>query len=121
MTTALWVSQGLVALLVAVAGGVKLVVGREQLATTMHWAARWPRWRIKLLGLAEVFGAVGLTVPAATGVAPWLTPLAAGCVAVLMGGAISTHRKLGEPFAPAAVTALLCVFIVGGWAMRLRA
>jgi hypothetical protein len=118
MDAALWVSQGLVALLVGLTGAMKLVVPRERLATKLHWAAEWPRGRIKLLGLAEVLGAVGLTVPAATGVLPWLTPLAAGCVAVLMAGAIGTHRRLGEPFGPAAVTGLVCAFIVAGWAVR---
>ena len=111
LNTLLWVAQGLVALTVALAGATKLLVPREKLMKKMHWAATWPRGRIKLLGLAEVAGAVGLVVPMATGIAPVLTPIAALCVAVLMGGAMRTHQRLGENFAPPAVLGLLCVGI----------
>jgi hypothetical protein len=107
----LCVIQGLVAVLIALTGGVKIVMPRERLAERMHWAGSWPRWRIKLLGLAEVLGAVGLVVPAATGIAPVLTPAAAVFLAVLMGGAIQTHRRLREGFAPAAVIGVLCLAI----------
>ena len=98
MNTALWIAQGFVALIVTLTGTAKLVLAREQLARKMHWAATWPRGRIKLLGLAEVAGAVGLVLPTATGIAPVLTPIAALCLAVLMAGAIHTHRRLGEGF-----------------------
>jgi hypothetical protein len=80
----------------------------------MHWAAGWPRWRIKLLGLAEVAGAVGLIVPGATGIAPLLTPLAAVCLAAVMAGAVRTHRQLAENAAPAVVTGVLCLAIAAG-------
>jgi uncharacterized membrane protein len=112
--TALWVAQGLVAALMGLTGAVKLFVLREKLAQKMHWAATWPRERIRLLGLAEILGAVGLVAPQATGIAPLLTPLAAFCLAVLMAGAIRTHRRLGEGFAPAAVVAALCLGIAAG-------
>lgn len=114
MNVALWIAQGFVALVAAVTGAVKLVFPRERLAERMHWAATWPRWRIKLLGLAEVAGAVGLVLPMATGIAPVLTPVAALCLAVLMAGAIHTHRRLGESFLPAAVLGALCLGIAAG-------
>ncbi len=107
----LWVAQGLVALTFALAGATKLLLPKEQLAKRMHWAASWPRGRIKLLGLAELAGAVGVIVPAATGIAPALTPVAASCLAFLMAGAVRTHRQLGESFAPAAAVGLVCVGI----------
>jgi hypothetical protein len=114
LNTILWVAQTAVALLVAVTGLVKLAVPREKLAKKMHWAASWPRERIKLLGLAEVSGAVGLVAPQATGIAPLLTPIAAACIATLMVGAVRTHQRLGEGFAPAVVVGALCVFIAAG-------
>ena len=110
----LWIAQGVVALVVLLTGVTKLVMPREQLAKRMHWAGAWPRWRIKLLGAAEIAGAVGLVVPAVTGIAPFLTPLAGACLAVLMAGAIRTHRRLGEGFAPAAVIAVLCMLVAAG-------
>lgn len=114
LNTALWIVQGFVAIVVMLAGVTKLSLPRENLAKKMHWAAAWPRGRIKLLGLAEIAGAVGLVVPAATGIAPLLTPIAAVCVGVLMAGAVRTHRQLRESFAPAAVIGALCIFIAAG-------
>jgi len=111
MNTALWIAQGFVALVVTLTGTTKLVSPREQLARSMHWATTWPRGRIKLLGLAEVAGAVGLVLPTATGIAPVLTPIAALCLAILMAGAIRTHRRLREGFLPALIIGLLCLGI----------
>src|SRR5208282_5389372 len=100
-----------VALIVTITGTAKLVFSRERLTPKMHWAATWPRGRIKLLGFAEVAGASGLVLPTATGIAPVLTPVAALCLAVLMAGAVRTHRRLGEGVVPAVVVGLLCVAI----------
>lgn len=116
MTTALWVAQGLVAFLFTVTGTAKLTLRRERLIERLHmkWAATWPPARIKLLGLAEVAGALGLVLPIATGIAPVLTPIAALCLAVLMAGAIRAHRQLGEGFAPAVVVLILCLAMAAG-------
>ena len=108
---ALFIAQGLLAGLFTLTGGAKLLVRREVLEQRMHWAATWPRWRIKLLGIAEVLGALGLIVPGATGLAPALTPLAALSLAVLMAGAIDTHRRQGERFLPAAIVGVLCLLV----------
>jgi hypothetical protein len=114
LNTSLWIAQGLVAVVVALAGGVKLIVPREALASKMHWAASWPRWQIKLLGLAEVAGAAGLVVPQATGIAPLLTPVAGACLAVLMGGAVGTHVRLDEAPAAPAIIGAVCIGIAAG-------
>jgi hypothetical protein len=111
MNVALWVVQGLLAGVFLLTGTTKLVLPREVLEKRMHWAAAWLRWRIKLLGLAEVAGAVGLVVPAAMGVAPVLTPIAALCLAVLMVGAVGTHRRFRESAVPAVVIGALCLVI----------
>jgi len=121
MNTALWVAQGFVALVVALTGSTKLLLPREQLAHKMHWAATWPRWRIKLLGFSEVAGAVGLVLPTATGIAPVLTPIAALCLAALMAGAIPTHRRLGEGFLPALLVGVLCLGVAAGRVVSLHA
>lgn len=121
LNTALWIAQGLVALVMMVTGLAKLSLPREELAKKMHWAAAWPPRRIKLLGLAEIAGALGLVLPAATGIAPLLTPLAAACLGALMAGAVRTHRRLGEGFVPAAVIGVLCVVIAAGRASTVAA
>jgi len=114
LNTSLWIAQTFVAVVMVLAGLMKLSRSREQLAERFHWAASWPRWRIKLLGLAEVAGAIGLVAPVATGIAPFLTPLAAACLCILMIGAARTHRQLGESFVFPVVVAVLCVVVAGG-------
>ena len=114
MTIALWVAQGLGAVVLLLTGALKVATPKEKLAGKMHWAATWPPGRIKLLGLAEVAGALGLVLPAALHIAPVLTPIAAACLAVLMVGAVRTHRRLHESFVPALVLALVCIAIAAG-------
>jgi hypothetical protein len=114
MNIALWVIQGLVAVAMLMAGAFKLVTPRAKLAEKMHWAKTWSDANVKLLGLAEVLGAVGLIAPGLTHVLPVLTPVAAVCLAIVMGGAVKIHLDLKEPPAPAAVLGVLCLFVAGG-------
>lgn len=114
MERTLWIVQLVVALLFTLTGALKVVVERDRLAPHMRWAASWPAWRVKLLGLAELAGAAGLVLPRLAGVAPLLTPLAAACLALLMAGAVHTHRRLGEGFGPALVAGVSCVAIAVG-------
>jgi len=74
------------ALLFGAAGLMKLVSTDEQVARNPQFS----KTQVRLLGLAEVLGAVGLVVPTATGIAPHLTRVAAVCLATLMGGAVAT-------------------------------
>ncbi|MFO0563127.1 MAG: DoxX family protein [Polyangiales bacterium] len=114
MNIALWIASGLLAFAMIGAGGFKLATPRVELMKKMKWAETWTDGRVKLLGLAEVLGAIGLIVPYATGILPILTPIAAICCTVLMLGAVKTHVDLKEPFAPAAVLAAVGVFIALG-------
>jgi hypothetical protein len=114
MNTALWIAQGFAALVFLVTGTLKLTMPKERLATKMHWAASWPPGRIKLLGVAEVAGALGLVLPEALNIAPILTPISALCLALLLLGAVQTHRRLQENAAAAVVLLLVCVVIVAG-------
>ena len=75
MTYILWLVQGLLALLFLYAGGIKLVLPIEVMTEQMPLAL--PGWFLRLLGVAEVLGAIGLIVPGLLGVRPGLTPLAA--------------------------------------------
>jgi DoxX-like family len=120
LNVVLWVVQGLLAGVFLLTGTTKLVLPREVLEKRMHWAASWPRWGIRLLGLAEVAGAVGLVVPGATGVVPVLIPIAALCLAVLMLGAAGTHRRLGESVVPPLLVGALCL-LVGAARLQLPA
>ncbi|NCT92582.1 DoxX family protein [Cellulomonas sp. APG4] len=98
MTTAYWIVAGLTALAFLAAGAFKLVRPKQALAASgLAWVEDFSPASIKLIGLAEVVGAVGLVVPAATGVAPVLSPVAAVCLALLMVGATVVHVRRSEP------------------------
>ncbi len=114
MNYALWGLQGLLALAMVGAGAMKAFTPRQKLAEKMKWVASWTDLNVKLLGLAELLGAIGLIAPGALGFAPFLTPLAATCLAVLMVGAIKTHLDLKEPIvAPAVLTVIAIAIVVG--------
>ena len=114
MNLALWIAQGLVAFAMLAAGAFKVATPRLKLAEKMKWAATWSDSNVKLLGLAEVLGGVGLVVPWLTGIMPILTPIAACGLVVIMAGAVKTHLDLKESPVPPAVLGLLCVFIAVG-------
>lgn len=114
MPIALWVTSGLLALAMFGAGTMKIVTPRTKLMERMKWARTWTDGRVKLLGIAEVLGAIGLIVPQLTGILPILTPVAAMCLAVLMLGAVKTHADLREPVIAPLVLALLGSFVALG-------
>lgn len=103
-----WTLQILLAFAFAGAGTMKLITSKPELVTNgMAWAEDFSDTQIKLIGAAEVAGAVGLIVPAATGIMPVLTPVAAAALALIMGGAVATHLQRGESPGPAAVLLML--------------
>ncbi len=59
----------------------------------MTWLAAVGPDRMRIIGILEILGAIGLILPAATGVLPWLTPVAATALAVLMVLAIVLHAR----------------------------
>jgi hypothetical protein len=99
MNTALWIAAGLLAA-VALAGGVsKTFVPKEKLAATHggEWTGHVSAGFVKTLGVLELLAAVGLILPALTGVAPVLVPVTAVCWVLLMIGAMITHVRTGSP------------------------
>lgn len=116
MLIAYWITAGLTALAVLGAGAFKLVRSKEQLAASgMSWTEDFGPTPIKLIGLAEVLGAVGLVVPMATGILPILSPIAAALLAVIMIGAAVVHLRRSEPPIPFAIAALAIAASVLGF------
>ena len=74
---------------------------------------------MKLIGLAEVLGGIGLILPALVRVRPGLTPLAATCLAIEMIGATITTFAIGGGLTAVMplVVGLLAAFVAYG---RLR-
>lgn len=112
MNKLIWVLQALTALAFAGAGVMKLTTPVESLRANpqMGWSNDFSANDIKAIGAAEVAGAAGLILPAATGIMPVLTPIAGAGLAALMGGAVVTHVQRKEPpFAPAVLGGLALV------------
>jgi uncharacterized membrane protein YphA (DoxX/SURF4 family) len=116
MNVVIWVLQVLVALALVVAGLTKLTQPRQQLATTMGWVEDFSDPGVRAIGALELLGALGLLVPAFTGVATVLVPLAAVGLALLMVGAAATHRRRGELPLIGINTVLLVLAVVVAWA-----
>ncbi|WP_433362631.1 DoxX family protein [Actinoplanes sp. CA-142083] len=96
MDIAYWIVAGLLALFYLYAGGLKIVRTREQLRPMMGWVDTVPMPLVRVIGVLEVLGAIGLILPKLTGIAPWLAVLAAiGLVLIQIGGII-THLSRGE-------------------------
>ncbi|GHF53862.1 hypothetical protein HNQ07_003528 [Deinococcus metalli] len=113
MNVMLWVLQGLLALAFLGAGAGKLRASKAALAQhpRMGWAHDFSEPAIRAIGAAEVAGAAGLILPMALGIVPGLTPVAALGLGALMGGAVATHRRRHEAFAPPLVLGILALVV----------
>lgn len=114
MTIALWTVSALLAVAFIGSGAMKMSRSRAELEPKMAWVASATDGQVKALGFSEVLGGIGLILPAATGIAAVLTPIAALALAGVMVGAIVVHRRMNDPFAaqvPALVLALLSLFV----------
>jgi hypothetical protein len=90
----LWIGQILLALaFLQVSYGHSLAFEQWSQRSGMDWLAAVGRGRMRMIASLELLGAIGLILPAALGVLPWLTTLAAACLAVLMGFAIVFHAR----------------------------
>ncbi len=115
MNTVLWILQALLALAFLAAGGTKLSRPKEKLEATMSWVTDVSASTVRFIGTVEVLGALGLILPAATGVATVLTPLAAAGLGVVMLGAIVTHARRAEAQPIIVNVVLLAIAVVIAW------
>jgi len=112
MNLGLWIVQTLLAALFLFAGGTKLILPIEEMTQQVPM----PGWFLRFIGVAEVFGAIGLILPWLLRIKPTLTPLAATGLALIMIGATVTTAMTGE-MAMALLplsTGILCVFVAYG-------
>ncbi len=112
MIYALWIVQGLLALLFLFAGGMKLVLPLEKLTGPVPL----PGLFLRFIGVAEVLGAIGLILPGLLRIRPGLTPLAAAGLVIIMIGATVTTLMGGEIAAAliSVVVGLLAAFVAYG-------
>ncbi len=96
MNAVLWVLQIVLALAFLLAGVGKVTQPKEKLRQRMAYVEDFSEPAVKAIGTAEILGTLGLVLPAATGIATWLTPVAAAALVVLMIGAVATHLRRNE-------------------------
>ena len=97
MTLALWIVQGVLALVFATSGFLKATRSRDALvASGQTGVQNLPLAFIRFIAACELFGAIGLVGPRALGIATALTPIAAGGLGIIMIGAGVIHFRLKE-------------------------
>ena len=116
MNIALWIVQILLALAFAMAGIMKVTQPIDRLETRMGWVKDVGPRGVRLIGSLEILGAIGLIIPAVTGILPWLTPVAAVGFVLTMVGAMITHGRRGEysGIGVNVVLLVLALFVVYG-------
>jgi DoxX-like family len=95
---ALWIVQGLLAVIFLFAGSMKLILPIEALSGPVALPGPF----LRFIGVAEVLGAIGLIFPWLLRIRPGLTPLAAAGLVVIMTGATVVTAMAGQ-VAPALV------------------
>jgi uncharacterized membrane protein len=116
MNVTVWVLQVLLALAFLAGGAMKATQPRQRLAASMGWVEDFSGSTVRTIGALEILGGLGLLLPAATGVAAVLVPLAAVGLALLMVGAAATHRRRGELPMIGINAVLLLLAVVVAWA-----
>jgi uncharacterized membrane protein len=93
----LWIVQAVLAAAFGMAGAMKSTQPKAKLEPRMPWVEDFSTNTVRFIGVVELLGAIGLVLPAATGIAPILTPLAATGLAIVMMLAAVTHVRRKEP------------------------
>ncbi|MGX1675574.1 DoxX family protein [Streptomyces sp. NPDC055400] len=115
MNVFLWILQAVLAAMFAMSGVMKSTQPKDKLVDKLPWVADFSPGTVRFIGIVEFAAALGLILPAATGIAPVLTPLAATGLAVVMVLAAITHARRKEPSAIAFNTVLLILAVVVAW------
>ena len=66
------------------AGIMKSFQPKEKLAPKLPWVKDFSAATVKLVGVSELLGGIGLILPGATGILPILTPIAAIGIGIIM-------------------------------------
>ena len=118
MHATLWTITIIVALAYAAGGASLLLMSRRRyrsLATSQQWVDDFGDGHLTVIAMIKLIGAAGLVLPAATGTAPVLTPVAACGLALFMAGAATTRFRRSEWLPMAGDIAFLAVFVFLAW------
>lgn len=94
MNAVLWIIQGILAIIFAMAGFMKSTQSKDKLIKGLPWVTDFPLQTVRFIGISELLGAIGLIVPMVTGILPILSPIAAiGLAAIMIMAAFHHIRK----------------------------
>lgn len=117
MNLMLWIVQALLAVLFLL-GGVMKTFQYERAKASWPWVKDVSKGLVTFIGISELLGGLGIVLPLLTGILPWLTPLAATGLALIMILAMIFHAQRGEWLGGGVVFNLvifaLAVFVVYG-------
>lgn len=118
MSLTLWILNSVLALAFVGAGAMKLLRSPGDLKEAgMGWVDDVSPASVRIVGLIEVLGAIGLILPRALDVAPVLTPLAAvGLLGVMLGAVVVHQRRSESPVPPTVLGVLAAASAVLGFA-----
>ena len=117
MNIALWIVQGILAAMFLMAGLMKLTQPKDKIREKVgDWVDGFSASSIKLIGLLEFLGAIGLILPMALNIMPLLTPVAAIGLVLTMVGAMIVHlqRKENDKVPMNIILLALALFVVVG-------
>jgi uncharacterized membrane protein YphA (DoxX/SURF4 family) len=116
MNIALWVLQVLLGLAFVFHAYVMLRPSPESLQSGMKYVLEMRAGLRIFAGVAEGLAGIGLVLPALLRILPWLTPVAAAGLVVLMVGAIVFHVRRREypNIGLNAVLGVLAAFVAWG-------
>lgn len=93
---ALWIAQGLLAVMFIMAGIMKTTQPIEALAESLPWVTSTPLGLVRFIGISELLGGLGLLIPSIFRFKPFLTVWAALGLALVMVLAGGFHASRGE-------------------------
>jgi uncharacterized membrane protein YphA (DoxX/SURF4 family) len=100
---AIWTVQVLLACLFLFAGSMKLVLPIAEMTKQFPLPGAF----LRFLGVVELSGALGLILPSLLKIRPYLTPLAAGGLVIVMSGATAISMAGGK------VSPAIAPFVIG--------
>ncbi|SHJ19043.1 DoxX-like family protein [Mesonia phycicola] len=117
MNITLYIAQGLLGFIFLMAGIMKVTKNKETLREKLgDWTDNYSENKLKLIGLLEILGAIGIVLPIFIGALAILVPIAAIGISMIMIGALMIHlkRKEKDKVVVNLILLLLALFIVLG-------
>lgn len=96
MNTLVLIIQGLLSLFFIMPGYGKVTGSKEKHVSDGHLKANSSILPIRILGVLELLGCVGIILPWAFGILPVLTPITAVCFCIIMLAGMAVHFSKRE-------------------------